>query len=240
MRRPKNSSAFLLGLRDSIGLPAVGLVAALTGYGVQAREAGIDQILALVAVATVWAMPALMAFVELFAAGSSPWLVFVTLLVINVRNLPMAISAVPMIRARPGFRWHQLVIAQLLSPTSWVQITVVGRRLQPANRMPYYMGFSLMLLLCGLLGAWIGFAWTEGLNPAVGLSLLLLTPLFVLLTMATAPKKSSKLALLIGSAFVPVLMLWDAELGLIFGGLAAGSAGFVLGRTGKNAAGKSA
>lgn len=239
MRRQKNSSAFLLGLRDSIGLPAVGLIAALTGYGVQAREAGIDQILALVAVATVWAMPALMAFVELFAAGSSPWLVFVTLLVINVRNLPMAISAVPMIRARPGFRWHQIVMAQLLSPTSWVQITVVGRRLQPANRMPYYMGFSLMLLLCGLLGAWIGFAWTEGLNPAVGLSLLLLTPLFVLLTMATAPKKSSKLALLIGSAFVPVLMLWDAELGLIFGGLAAGSAGFVLGRAGKTAAGKS-
>ncbi|MDH3580650.1 MAG: hypothetical protein OEM91_08495, partial [Hyphomicrobiales bacterium] len=74
MRRPKYLNAFLLGLRDSIGLPAVGLIAALTGYGVQAREAGIDQILALVAVATVWAMPALMAFVELFAAGSSPWL----------------------------------------------------------------------------------------------------------------------------------------------------------------------
>lgn len=238
MRTPQNSSAFLLGLRDSLGLPAVGLVAALTGYGVQAREAGLDQILALVAVATIWAMPALMAFVELFAAGGSPWLVLITLLVINIRNFPMAVSAVPMIRARPGFRWHQILMAQLLSPTSWVQITVVGRRLQPANRMPYYVGFSVMLLICGLLGAWIGFAWTEGLNPAVGLSLLLLTPLFVILTMATSPKKSSKLALLIGAAIVPILMLWDAELGLVFGGLAAGSVGFVLGRAGTIATGK--
>lgn len=238
MSAPKNSRTFLLGLKDSIGLPAIGLVAALTGYGVQAREAGLDQVLALVAVATVWAMPALMAFVELFAAGSSPWLVLVTLLVINIRNLPMAVSAVPMIRAEPGFRWHQILMAQLLSPTSWVQITVVGRSLEPAYRMPYYLGFSLMLLVCGLFGAWIGFSWTDGLDPAVGLSLLLLTPLFVILTMSTSPKRSSKLALVIGAVIVPALMLWDAEAGLMIGGLAGGTAGFLLGGVGNRREGR--
>lgn len=232
MTKPNHSRALFLGLKDSLGLPAVGLIAALTGYGVQAREAGLDQPLALLAVATVWAMPALMAFVELFAAGSSPWLVLVTLLVINIRNLPMAVSAIPMIRARPGFRWHQILMAQLLSPTSWVQITVVGRTLEPASRMPYYVSFSLMLLVCGLLGAWIGYSWTAGLDPAVGLSLLLLTPLFVILTMATSPKRSSRFALVIGSLLVPVLMSWDAELGLMIGGLVGGTAGFVLGHTG--------
>lgn len=229
----------MLGLKDSLGLPAIGLIAALMGYGVQAREAGLDELIALVAVATVWAMPALMAFVELFSTDASPWLVLITLLVINIRNLPMAVSAVPMIRARPGFKWHQIVMAQLLSPTSWVQITVVGRHLEPDRRMPYYTGFSVALLFFGLLGAWIGYAWTEGLHPAIGLSLLLLTPLFVILTMATSPKRSSSFALVIGCALVPVLMLWNAELGLIFGGLAAGTCGFLLGRRRKLPGGKS-
>lgn len=226
--RPRHP--LFLGLKDSFGLPAIGLVAALTGYGVMAREAGLDALLTLASVATVWAMPPLMGYVELFAAKASPWLVFVTLLAIGFRNLPMSISAIPMIRERPGFRWSQVLMAQLLSPTSWVQITVVGRRLQPADRMPYYVGFSGMLLASGMLGAWIGFAFTQGLHPAIGLSLLLLTPLFVILTMATSPRPSSRLALVIGGAGVPVLMQWDSELGLILGGLACGTAGFALTR----------
>ena len=79
--------AFQLGLKDSFGLPAIGLVAALTGYGVMARDAGLDLTLTLVSVATVWAMPPLMAFVELLSTGSSLWLHFITLLVISFRNL---------------------------------------------------------------------------------------------------------------------------------------------------------
>jgi predicted branched-subunit amino acid permease len=222
--------AFQLGLKDSFGLPAIGLVAALTGYGVMARDAGLDLTLTLVSVATVWAMPPLMAFVELLSSGSSLWLYFITLLVISFRNLPMAISAIPMIREKPGFKWHQILMAQLLSPTSWVQITVVGRTLIPTDRMPYYVGYSFMLLFCGMLGAWIGFSWTEGLPPALGLALLLLTPLFVILTMATSPKTSSRIALILGGVLVPVLMSWDAELGLILGGLAGGTAGFLVTR----------
>lgn len=226
----KPKRPFLSGLKDSLGLPAIGLLAALTGYGVMAREAGLDLLVTLVSVATVWAMPPLMAFVELFAAGASPWIVLITMVAIGFRNLPMAVSAIPMIRERPGFRWSHVLMAQLLSPTSWVQITVVGRRLKPADRMPYYVAFSLILLSCGMLGTWIGYAFTEGLHPAIGLSLLLLTPLFVMLTMATSPKLSSRLALVIGGAGVPLFMLWDSELGLIVGGLVCGTLGFWLTR----------
>lgn len=121
-------------------------------------------------------------------------------------------------------------MGQLLSPTSWVQITVVGRQLKPPQRMPYYVAFSLMLLTAGLVGTWIGFSGTEGVHPAIGLSLLLLTPLFVLCTMATSPKLSSRLALVVGGLGVPVLMQWDSELGLILGGLIFGSLGFAVSR----------
>lgn len=221
---------FLLGLKDSIGMPAAGIVAALTGYGVMAREAGFDVALTLASVATIWAMPMLMAFAELASAGSGPLLVLVTLLAIGFRNLPMSISAIPMIRKKPGFHWSHIVMAQLLSPTSWVQITVVGRRLKVRDRMPYYVAFSLVLLSCSVLGAWIGHSVTEGLHPAIGLSLLLLTPLFVIMTMATAPKLSSRLALVLGGAGVPVCMQWDSELGLVLGGLAFGTAGFLASR----------
>lgn len=224
-RRP-----FLLGLRDSIGLPAIGIFAALTGYGVMARNAGFDLFLTLTSVVAVWAMPVLMGFVEMAASGASASLLLVTLFAIAFRNLPMSVSAIPLIREKPGFRWNQVLMAQLLSPTSWVQITVVGRRLEPRERMPYYTGFSLLLLASGILGAWVGYAVTRGMPPVVGLSLLLLTPLFVIMIMATSPKLSSRLALVCGCAGVPLCMHWDKEWGLVLGGLIFGTAGFLIAR----------
>ncbi len=211
-------------------MPMLGPIAALTGYGVMAREAGLDLLLTLVSVVTIWAMPVLMGFAELIASGSSPLLVLVTLLAIGFRNLPMAVSAIPMIRKRPGFQWNQILLAQLLSPMSWVQITIVGRKLEPAERMPYYVAFCLVLLVAALFGTWIGYEMTVGLHPAVGLSLLLLTPLFVAMTMATSPKLSSRLALVFGGIGVPLFMQWNSELGLIVGGLVFGTLGFLAAR----------
>lgn len=221
---------FALGLKDSFGLPAIGITGALTGYGVMAREAGFDLLLTLVSVATIWAMPVLMGFAEMVASGASPLLTFITLLAIGFRNMPMSVSAIPMIRRRPGFHWNHIVMAQLLSPTSWVQITVAGRRLEPKDRMPYYVAFSLTLLASSILGAWLGYTVTQGVHPAISLSLLLLTPLFVTCTMATSPKLSSRLALLLGGAGVPMLMQWDSEFGLVIGGLAFGTMGFLAAR----------
>lgn len=223
--------AFLYGLKDSIGLPALGITGALIGYGVMAREAGLDLFLTLVSVATIWAMPVLMGFAELVSSSAGPLLAFITLLAIGFRNLPMSVSAIPMIRDKPGFHWSHIVMAQLLSPTSWVQITVVGRRIEPANRMPYYVAFSLVLLTSSLVGVWIGHSHTQGLNPAISLTLLFLTPLFVTLTMATSPKLTSRLAMVAGGAGVPLLMRWDSEWGLVIGGFVFGTLGYLTGRT---------
>ena len=229
---PSGRSGFVLGLRDSLGMPALGPLAALTGYGVMAREAGLDLLLTMVSVAAIWAMPVLMGFAELVTSGGATLLVVITLLAIAFRNLPMSASAIPMIRKKRGFHWNQLLLAQLLSPMSWVQITVFGRQLEPADRMPYYVAFSLVVLAAGLFGAWIGHSLTVGLHPAIGLSLLLLTPLFVTMTMATSPKLSSRLALVSGGIGVPVLMHWDSEFGLVIGGFVFGTAGFLLARLG--------
>jgi len=222
--------SFVLGWRDSFGVPSLGICSALIGYGAMAREAQFDMSLMLASVLTIWAMPVLMGFVELVSAGSSPLLVFVTLMAIAFRNMPMSVSAIPMIRNGPGFRWSHILMAQLLSPTSWVQITIVGRTLRPQDRMPYYTAFSLMLLMSSLFGAWAGFTFIDALPAVLGLSLLLLTPLYVTMTMATSPKLSSRLALVLGCIGVPIAMQWDSELGLVLGGLIFGTAGFLLSR----------
>jgi len=147
-------------------------------------------------------MPPLMAFVEIFAAGGGPWLIFATIAIINLRTLPMIVSTIPLIRTGHGFRWSQLVWAQLVSPTSWVQINVVGPAMPVDKRTLYFAGFGLLFL----------------------------TPMFVLLAMATAPKFSSQASLVLGCLALPALMAWDPQIGMVVGGVGAGTIGFFMGR----------
>lgn len=223
-------SSFYTGVRDCFGVPALGLLAALLGYGVQAQASGIGLDITMVSVFAIWAMPVMMTYADTVARDGGPWLMLMAVMIVNLRTLPMVVAALPLIRTGRGFQWSQLIMAQLVSPTSWVQISVIGDQLPPADRRPYFVGFSLTLLAGGAVGAWLGYTQAAAMPLYVLAALLFLTPAFVLLTMATARRFSGHLALVIGGICVPVLMQWSADWGMLIGGVGAGTAGFLIGR----------
>ena len=65
------------------------LAAALTGYGVMARDNGLDLTVTVVSVLSLWGLPAMMTYAELVGASSGPVLMAVTIALINIRTLPM-------------------------------------------------------------------------------------------------------------------------------------------------------
>ncbi len=223
-------SPFFSGVRDCFGVPALGLTAAVLGYGVQAQASGIGLELTIVSVFAIWAMPVMMTYADTVARDGGPWLMLMAVMIVNLRTLPMVVAALPLIRVGRGFQWSQLVMAQLVSPTSWVQISVIGDQLAPTDRRPYFVGFSLTLLTGGVIGGWLGYTQAAAMPLYVLAALLFLTPAFVLLTMATARRFSGHMALVIGGIFVPVLMEWSADWGMLIGGVGAGTAGFLIGR----------
>jgi len=221
---------FFLGVRDCFGVPALGLTAAVVGYGVQAQASGIGLELTMVSVFAIWAMPTMMTYADIVARDGGPWLMLVAVMIVNLRTLPMVVASLPLIRVGRGFQWSQLIMAQLVSPTSWVQISVIGDQLEPIDRRSYFVGFSLTLLSGGVVGAWLGYTQASEMPLYILAALLFLTPTFVLLTMATARRFSGHLALVVGGISVPVLMQWSADWGMLVGGAGAGTAGFLIGR----------
>ncbi|MDD9877837.1 MAG: AzlC family ABC transporter permease [Magnetovibrio sp.] len=217
------------GFREALGAPALGLFAALTGYGAMTETVGMDPLVMLASVVLIWSMPALMTFSEVAAAGGGVWVMFVAVTFANLRNIPMVVTALPMVRTEGRLTWKDMALAQLLSPTTWVHILVFSETLPAPARRRYFVAFSATVLVAAVIGAVAGYAVVGELPKPVATALLFLTPVYLLLIIMSVRRLSGYLSLALGAVALPLLMDWSLEWGLALGGLGAGTAGFVLG-----------
>jgi len=93
--------AFISGVRDCAGLPAVALASALVGYGAMARESGLDFAVTVLSVLTIWALPPLLTFTEVYANGGGPLVMLTAILIVNMRTLPLVVAALPFPQRAP-------------------------------------------------------------------------------------------------------------------------------------------
>ena len=218
------------GVRAAIGVPALGLFAALLGYGAMCKAAGLDFALMWAAVAMIWSMPALMTYTELATAGAGLWVMFGAVLFSNLRNIPMIVTALPLIRAERGIGWKDFVFAQLLSPTVWVHVLVGAQAMPAKTRRAFFMAFAVTIFLSALGGGAAGYFGVADMPKVLATAILLLTPLYLLLIMVSVRRMSGYLALVFGGVAVPFLMQWSVEWGLAIGGIGAGTLGFLIAR----------
>lgn len=218
------------GFKAACGLPALGLFSALAGFGALTESGGMEFWMMMASVVLIWSMPALMTFSEVMVNSGGISAMFIAVAFANVRNIPMVVTALPMVRTVPGIRWlADLTLAQLMSPTTWIHILVTSSTVPLAGRRWYFTVFSITVLSAALAGGAAGYFGVNQLPAEVRPALLLLTPLYLTLIMLSVRKLTGYLSLALGAIFVPMLMTWSVEWGLAAGGLITGTAGFLLG-----------
>ncbi len=229
MNTPGMTRPCWAGLKAALGMPAMGLFCALASFGALTEALGMELWVMIASVLLIWSMPALMAFNEMMVTMSGVWAMIVAIAFANVRNIPMVVTAIPMVRTRPGIRWGaDLTLAQFMSPTTWVHILATSDQVPLEMRRRYFVAFSITVLTAALLGAVVGYFGVRYLPKTLQPTLLLLTPLYLVLIMLSVRRLSSYLAFAAGAGVVPALMTWSVEWGLAIGGLGAGTIGFLL------------
>ena len=129
----------------------------------------------------MWSMPALMTFTDLVSLGAGAGTMFLAITAANLRNVPMVVTALPLVRAEQSIGWNDLVFAQLLSPTGWVHVLLHASNLPLTARRAFFTAFSLTIFASALAGACVGYFFTGDMPPVMASSLLILTPLYLLL-----------------------------------------------------------
>ena len=211
--------AYRIGISDGSRLPAVVLVISLMGFGALCRESGLGLDFALVQLATMWALPGQIAFVELYSSGST--IVAITLAVATLMPL-----------LRPGMRHPAWLyaMAHLVSFNAWIWVLRRCPELPPERRATYYMGFVTMTASGGIFGAVVGYLLADVVPGIVLLTLVFVNIIYFVLMMADARGLAAILAVITGGVAGPLLHMATVDWGLLLSGLIGGTLAFGMAR----------
>ena len=200
------------------------------GIGALAYEFGFSLGWMVLSTLLVWAAPAQVILISTLGTAT---LVEVALAVTlsSVRFLPMVAALVPMLR-REGGRQRDLLLPMHLTAISvWVE----GMRLLPARpreqRVAFYNGLGVGLIMAAIIGSVIGFYLAARLPPLFAATLLFFTPLALLMSSARNSRTLlDGLAFGLGLVVGPIVAAQKIGLDLMWTGLIAGTIAYVVHR----------
>lgn len=225
---------FRQGMKHCFQAPGIGLFAAMSGFGALAKDSGVSLLIALGMTGGMWSTPGQVAFVELFAAGIGGVALIASVTIANVRMFPLTIATMPLLRTRQGVQPAHFWMAHANSVTSFVQVVEMCRHVTDKSlRTAYFFGFTTACMTSGLLGTALGYTMASRMPGLIARTLMLITPLFMLLLAARSSRRSVLMSVVLGCALVPAGYLVSTDWGLLTGGVLAGTLAFAIGKARK-------
>ena len=96
-----NQQAVFTGIRNAIGVPALLLFSAMTGFGSLAQEQGLSLYISILSTVLIWGMPGQVVHVELYGLGAPLIAVVLGVAGANARFMPMTLSMMPVFADSP-------------------------------------------------------------------------------------------------------------------------------------------
>lgn len=223
---------FLNGVRGSLSLGLVVLSLSFVGFGAFARDAGFPLWQVVFMSLTIWALPSALVFVAALAGGAGVAAAGIAVALSAVRLLPMTIAVMPLFGRTSHIRRVWLVIAvHYVAVTAYVEGFLKLPTVPEDHRVAYFVGLGSGLMVIATSFGAVGYLIAGSLPVSLGLGLVIISPLYFLLSMLKAATSiSEKFALAAGLIFGPVAHSFTSEFDLLVGGLAAGIAGYLAQR----------
>ncbi|MEO0619022.1 MAG: AzlC family ABC transporter permease [Pseudomonadota bacterium] len=222
--------ALLQGLRATPLTPGIILFCAMIGFGAFARDAGFSLMQSLFITASIFQLPGQVALVDQTGRGAAGLAIAFAVLLTAIRLLPMTVVLMPYLRGAPLPRLAEYAAAHFVAITAWVEALRRLPALPQHVRLPFFLGFALLLCSATLVATAAGYLLAGALPPRLAAVLLFLTPIYFILSLiAAAASRADRLAIPIGAALGPLLFLAVPGLDLLATGVIGGTFAFALG-----------
>jgi predicted branched-subunit amino acid permease len=224
-------AAYLRGIRATgTSVFSYVLFGTYIGIGALAHDFHFSILWALASTLLVWAGPAQVILISTLGGGAMLESAIAVGLS-SVRLLPMVVSLLPMVK-RPGQRaWKLLLPAHFTAVSMWVEALRLLPKEPREDRVAFCNGLGSGYLVFAMAATVTGFHLAAKLPTLASAALLFLTPLaFLMSTLRNSRMLVDLLALGFGLVLGPLFAFWHVELDLMWSGLAAGSAAFLVHR----------
>lgn len=217
------------GARDAFGPAAAVMTAGFIGFGALASDSGMPFWIAALATALMWALPGQIILVEMVAAKAAVFAIVAAVWVSAVRFLPTGMSIMPMMRFERRELLKKLGVAQFVASTSWVLSMRNFPSMPVAGRAPWLIGFGTVCTAQGVVLTGIGYLLAGAVPAEIHAGLVYVTPIYFLLLMFGDIRSAAMgVAVTCGAIAVPLAHLVSPHWSLLVGGLAGGTAAYVL------------
>jgi len=219
-------------------VPVLVLTASFLGFGALVKESGLALWHGVFSTATAWALPGQIALIELHAVGAPLLAIVAAVALTNARLLPMVVTLMPYLADPRRPRWQYYLVANWVAVTGWAAALRNCPGMVVEERLPYFLGYSLLLWPATMVGTAVGFQLAGAVPVAVSLGLVFLNPIYFMLVFAAdLSSRPRTAALVLGALIGPPLFLLSPDWSLLLTGLIAGTLAFFLMRGGKGKAG---
>ena len=219
-------------MREAFGPSAAVMTAGFIGFGALASDSGMPFWIAALATALMWALPGQIILTEMVAAKAGMIAIVMAVWVSAVRFLPTGMSMMPLMRMQRHERIKKLLLAQFVASTSWVLAMRHFHDMPEAERAPWLAGFGMTCTTQGVLLCGIGYLLSGVASAEVQKGLVYVTPIYFLLLMfGDIRTRTMGVAIGCGVIAVPAAHLLTPHWSLLTGGLAGGTAAYLILRT---------
>lgn len=225
-------SAYLAGFRATwTSVFSYVLFGTYIGIGALAHDFGFSVTWAFFSTILVWAGPAQVILISALGAGASHIEVAIAVGLSGVRLLPMVVALMPMIRRPQTRAWDLLLPAHFTAVSMWVEALRLLPKVPRENRIAFCNGLGSGYGVTAISATVVGFYLAAKLPPLMSAGLLFLTPLaFFMSTLRNARMLLDRLALAFGFVLGPLFAYWQVGLDLMWSGIAAGTAAYLVHR----------
>jgi predicted branched-subunit amino acid permease len=225
-------AAYLAGFRATwTSVFSYVLFGTYIGIGALAHDFGFSVSWALLSTILVWAGPAQVILISTLGTGASLIEVGAAVGLSSVRLLPMVVSMLPMLRRPDVGTWKLLLPAHFTAVSMWVEAMRLLPKVPRENRVAFCNGLGSGYGITAMSATVVGFYLAARLPPLMSAGLLFLTPLaFLMSTLRNGRMLVDRLSLGFGLVLGPLFAWWQIGLDLMWSGIAAGTAAYLVHR----------
>ena len=221
--------AFRLGVRWAIQAPMWVLFAGMLGIGAMGKSQGFSDLYVAATSFFIFAQPGQIVMMDMLYSGAAAVPIALAVGLTSARFFAMGVSLFPLLHKRHR-NWRIIPASHMLSMTTWALSMRAFEGMPLRHRWYFYLGVSLPCWLVAVPGTWLGFHLAGRVPEAVTLMLVMLNPLFFLVTFADIKVRLNRWASAFGAILLPVFHYLDTATSLLFTALVGGTLAYVLQR----------
>ncbi len=221
--------AFRLGVRFATQAPMWVLFAGMLGVGALGKSQGFNELFVVASTFFIFAQPGQIVMMDMLLSGAAVVPIALAVGFTSVRFFAMGVSLFPMLHRRHR-SWRIVPAAHMLSMTTWTLSMRGFEGMALRHRWYFFLGVCIPCWVVAVPGTWLGFHLAGRVPEAITLTLVMLNPLFFLMTFADIKAPINRWAAGLGAVLMPVFNMVDSATSLLATAVVGGTLAYAIER----------